>query len=152
MSDITMRLELVAVPVSDVDRAKEFYVRTGFNPDHDHVVGEGLRFVQLTPPGSACSIAIGEELRKTEPSNESAATTSTPTETPLGTGSTGTEMTPGSVKGLQVVVEDIEAAHAALTERGVEVSDVQDFPWGRFVFFSDPDGNAWSVQQIPDRA
>jgi len=124
MSDITMRLELVAVPVSDVDRAKEFYVRTGFNPDHDHVVGEGLRFVQLTPPGSACSIAIGEGL---------------------------TEMTPGSVKGLQVVVEDIEAAHAALTERGVEVSDVQDFPWGRFVFFSDPDGNAWSVQQIPDR-
>ena len=125
MSDITMRLELVAVPVSDVDRAKEFYVRAGFNPDHDHVVGEGLRFVQLTPPGSACSIAIGEGL---------------------------TGMTPGSVKGLQVVVEDIEAAHAALTERGVEVSDVQDFPWGRFVFFSDPDGNAWSVQQIPDRA
>ena len=125
MSDITMRLELVAVPVSDVDRAKEFYVRAGFDADHDHVVGEGLRFVQLTPPGSACSIAIGEGL----------------TETP-----------PGSVKGLQVVVEDIEAAHAALTERGVEVSDVQDFPWGRFVFFSDPDGNAWSVQQIPDRA
>jgi len=125
MSDITMRLELVAVPVSDVDRAKEFYVRTGFNPDHDHVVGEGLRFVQLTPPGSACSIAIGEGL---------------------------TEMTPGSVKGLQVVVEDIEAAHAALADRGIEVSDVQDFPWGRFVFFSDPDGNAWSVQQIPDRA
>jgi predicted enzyme related to lactoylglutathione lyase len=124
MSDITMRLELVAVPVSDVYRAKEFYVRAWFNPDHDHVVGEGLRFVQLTPPGSACSIAIGEGL---------------------------TEMTPGSVKGLQVVVEDIEAAHAALAERGVEVSDVQDFPWGRFVFFSDPDGNAWSVQQIPDR-
>lgn len=122
MSDITMRLELVAVPVSDVDRAKEFYVRAGFNPDHDHAVGDGLRFVQLTPPGSACSIAIGEGL---------------------------TEMTPGSVKGLQVVVEDIEAA---LAERGVVVSDVQDFPWGRFVFFSDPDGNAWSVQQIPDRA
>jgi len=124
MSDITMRLELVAVPVSDVDRAKEFYVRAGFNADHDHVVGEGLRFVQLTPPGSACSIAIGQGL---------------------------TEMTPGSVKGLQVVVEEIEAARAALVERGVEVSDVQDFPWGRFVFFSDPDGNAWSVQQIPDR-
>ena len=124
MSDITMRLELVAVPVSDVDRAKEFYVRVGFNPDHDHVVGEGLRFVQLTPPGSACSIAIGAGL---------------------------TEMTPGSVKGLQVVVEDIEAARAALAERGVKVSDVRDFPWGRFVFFSDPDGNAWSVQQIPDR-
>ena len=124
MSDITMRLELVAVPVSDVDRAKEFYVRTGFNPDHDHVVGEGLRFVQLTPPGSACSIAIGEGL---------------------------TEMAPGSVKGLQVVVEDIEAAHAALADRGIEVSDVQDFPWGRFVFFRDPDGNGWAVQQIPPR-
>ena len=125
MSDITMRLELVAVPVSDVDRAKEFYVRAGFKPDHDHAVGEGLRFVQLTPPGSACSIAIGQGL---------------------------TDTTPGSVKGLQVVVEEIEAARAALVERGVEVSDVQDFPWGRFVFFSDPDGNAWSVQQIPDRA
>jgi len=112
------------VPVSDVDRAKEFYVRAGFNPDHDHAVGEGLRFVQLTPPGSACSIAIGQGL---------------------------TDMTPGSVKGLQVVVEEIEAARAALVERGVAVSDVQDFPWGRFVFFSDPDGNAWSVQQIPDR-
>ena len=124
MSDITMRLELVAVPVSDVDRAKEFYVRTGFNPDHDHVVGDGLRFVQLTPPGSACSIAIGEGL---------------------------TEMAPGSLRGLQVVVDDVEAAHAALAERGIGVSDVQDFPWGRFVFFSDPDGNAWSVQQIPDR-
>ena len=124
MSDITMRLELLAVPVSDVDRAKELYVRAGFDADHDHVVGEGLRFVQLTPPGSACSIAIGQGL---------------------------TDMTPGSVKGLQVVVEEIEAARAALVERGVEVSDVQDFPWGRFVFFSDPDGNAWSVQQIPDR-
>ena len=124
MSDITMRLELVAVPVSDVDRAKEFYVRAGFNPDHDHAVGDGLRFVQLTPPGSACSIAIGEGL---------------------------TEMTPGSVKGLQVVVEDIEAAHAALAERGVGVSDVQNFPWGRFVFFSDPDGNRWAVQQLPPR-
>ena len=124
MSDITMRLELVAVPVSDVDRAKEFYVRAGFNPDHDHVVGDGLRFVQLTPPGSACSIAIGHGL---------------------------TDMTPGSLKGLQVVVEEIEVARAALVERRVEVSDVQDFPWGRFVFFSDPDGNAWSVQQIPDR-
>jgi catechol 2,3-dioxygenase-like lactoylglutathione lyase family enzyme len=124
MSDMTMRLELVAVPVSDVDRAKEFYVRAGFNPDHDHVVGDGLRFVQLTPPGSACSIAIGEGL---------------------------TEMAPGSLRGLQVVVDDVEAAHAALAERGIGVSDVQDFPWGRFVFFSDPDGNAWSVQQIPDR-
>ena len=121
MSDITMRLELVAVPVSDVDRAKEFYVRAGFDADHDHVVGEDLRFVQLTPPGSACSIAIGRGL---------------------------TQMAPGSVNGLQVVVEDIEAAREALVERGVEVSDVQDFPWGRFVFFSDPDGNGWAVQQI----
>jgi len=121
MTDITMRLELVAVPVSDVDRAKDFYVRAGFEADHDHVVGDDLRFVQLTPPGSACSIAIGRGL---------------------------THMAPGSVTGLQVVVEDIEAAHAALAERGVEVSDVQDFPWGRFVFFSDPDGNGWAVQQI----
>ena len=121
MSDITMRLELVALPVSDVDRAKAFYVQAGFNADHDHVVGDDLRFVQLTPPGSACSIAIGRGL---------------------------TEMAPGSVKGLQVVVEDIEAARAALADRGVAVSDVQDFPWGRFVFFSDPDGNGWAVQQI----
>jgi len=121
MSDVTMRLELVAVPVSDVDRAKDFYVRAGFEADHDHVVGHDLRFVQLTPPGSACSIAIGRGV---------------------------TEMTPGSVKGLQVVVDDIEAAHDALVERGIDVSDVQDFPWGRFVFFSDPDGNRWAVQQI----
>jgi len=119
------KLELVAIPVSDVDRAKEFYVeRAGFNADHDHAVSDDIRFVQLTPPGSACSIAIGQGL---------------------------TDVTPGSVKGLQVVVEEIEAARAALVERGVEVSDVQDFPWGRFVFFNDPDGNAWSVQQIPDR-
>ena len=124
MSDITMRLELVALPVSDVDRAKAFYVQAGFNADHDHVVGDDLRFVQLTPPGSACSIAIGRGV---------------------------TDMTPGSVKGMQVVVDDIEAAHDALVERGIEVSDVQDFPWGRFVFFNDPDGNGWSVQEIPPR-
>jgi catechol 2,3-dioxygenase-like lactoylglutathione lyase family enzyme len=116
------KLELVAIPVSDVDRAKAFYVdKAGFNADHDHVINENLRFVQLTPPGSACSISIG-------------------------TGVTDAE--PGSVKGMQVVVTDIEAAHAELSGRGVEVSDVQDFPWGRFVFFSDPDGNAWAVQQI----
>jgi len=121
MSDITMRLELVAVPVSDVDRAKEFYIRAGFNPDHDHVVGEGLRFVQLTPPGSACSIALGTGM---------------------------STMPPGSVQGLQVVVDDADAAHDELAARGVDVSDVQDFPWGRFVFFSDPDGNGWAVQQI----
>jgi predicted enzyme related to lactoylglutathione lyase len=121
MSEITMRLELVALPVSDVDRAKAFYVQAGFVADHDPVVGDDLRFVQLTPPGSACSIAIGRGV---------------------------TEMTAGSVKGLQVVVDDIEAAHDALVERGIDVSDVQDFPWGRFVFFSDPDGNGWAVQQI----
>ena len=121
MSEITMRLELVALPVSDVDRAKAFYVQAGFVADHDHVVSDDLRFVQLTPPGSACSIAIGRGV---------------------------TEMTPGSVKGLQVVVDDIEAAHDALVERGIDVSNVQDFPWGRFVFFSDPDGNGWAVQQI----
>ncbi len=121
MSEFTMRLELVALPVSDVDRAKAFYVQAGFNADHDHVVGDDLRFVQLPPPGSACSIAIGRGV---------------------------TEMTPGSVEGMQVVVDDVEAAHDALVERGIEVSDVQDFPWGRFVFFSDPDGNGWAVQQI----
>jgi catechol 2,3-dioxygenase-like lactoylglutathione lyase family enzyme len=118
------KLELVSVPVSDVDRAKSFYTdKCGFNPDHDHRVSDELRFVQLTPPGSACSIAIGD-----------------------GT----TEAEPGSVEGLQLVVSDIEAARAELSGRGVEVSDVQDFPWGRFVFFSDPDGNRWAVQQIPD--
>ena len=117
------RLELIAVPVSDVDRAKAFYAdRVGFNLDHDHVVSDQIRFVQLTPPGSACSIAIGTGL---------------------------TEGEPGSVEGLQLVVDDIEAAHAELSARGVEVSDVQDFPWGRFVFFGDPDGNRWSVQQVP---
>jgi catechol 2,3-dioxygenase-like lactoylglutathione lyase family enzyme len=120
------RLELVQVPVSDVDRAKAFYVdRVGFNADHDHQVTEELRFVQLTPPGSACSIALGSGL--------------------------GT-MEPGSVQGLQLVVDDIEAARADLAGRGVEVSDVQRFDWGWFVFFSDPDGNGWSVQQIPPRS
>ena len=115
------KLELVAVPVSDVDRAKAFYEQAGFNADHDHRVSDEMRFVQLTPPGSACSIAIGRGL---------------------------TEVAPGSVQGLQVVVEDIEAAHAALAAGGIDVSDVQDFPWGRFVFFSDPDGNGWAVQQL----
>jgi predicted enzyme related to lactoylglutathione lyase len=118
------KLELVAVPVSDVDRAKEFYVQAGFNADHDHRVSDEMRFVQLTPPGSGCSIAIGKGIMTTEP---------------------------GSVQGLQLVVDDIEAAHDDLSGRGVEVSDVQDFPWGRFVFFADPDGNGWAVQQIPPR-
>jgi len=117
------RLELVQVPVSDVDRAKEFYTdKVGFHADHDHQVTDDLRFVQLTPPGSACSITIGTGL---------------------------STMAPGSVQGLQLVVPDVEAARAELVERGVEVGDVQEFPWGRFVFFSDPDGNGWAVQQIP---
>ncbi|HVV24744.1 MAG TPA: glyoxalase superfamily protein [Pseudonocardiaceae bacterium] len=116
------KLELVAVPVSDVDKAKAFYTdQAGFNADHDHTVSDEIRFVQLTPPGSACSIAIGKGV---------------------------TDAAPGSVKGLQMVVADVEAARAELAGRGVEVSDVQDFPWGRFVFFSDPDGNGWALQQI----
>jgi predicted enzyme related to lactoylglutathione lyase len=119
------KLELVAIPVSDVDRAKAFYVeRAGFVADHDHRVSDEVRFVQLTPPGSACSIAIGNGV---------------------------TEAQPGSVEGMQMVVSDIQAAHAELAERGVEVSDVQEFPWGSFVFFSDPDGNRWAVQQLPPR-
>ena len=123
MSKVQMKLELIAVPVSDVDRAKAFYIdQVGFNADHDHTVSEELRFVQLTPPGSACSITIGKGITQ--------------------------RSEPGSVEGLQLVVEDVEAARAALVEGGVEVSEVQDFPWGRFVFFSDPDGNGWAVQQI----
>jgi predicted enzyme related to lactoylglutathione lyase len=118
------KLELVAVPVSDVDRAKAFYEQVGFNADHDHRVSDEMRFVQLTPPGSGCSIAIGQGIMTTEP---------------------------GSVQGLQLVVDDVEAARDELSGRGVEVSDVQDFPWGRFVFFTDPDGNGWAVQQIPPR-
>ena len=117
-----MRLELVQVPVSDVDRAKSFYVeRVGFDDDHDHQVSDDLRFVQLTPPGSACSIALTSGAH---------------------------EMHPGSFEGLQLVVDDAHAARAELEERGVDVSEVQDFPWGRFVFFSDPDGNGWALQQL----
>jgi predicted enzyme related to lactoylglutathione lyase len=119
------KLELVAVPVSDVDRAKAFYSeQAGFDVDHDHRVSDMIRFVQLTPPGSACSIAIGSGLVETQP---------------------------GSVQGLQLVVADVEAARAELVERGVQVSEIQDFPWGSFVFFSDPDGNGWAVQQIQPR-
>ena len=122
---VDFRLELILVPVSEVDRAKAFYTeKAGFNADHDHRVSDEIRFVQLTPPGSACSIAMGEGL---------------------------TEMAPGSLQGLQLVVEDIEAARAELVERGVEVSDIHEFDWGSFVFFSDPDGNGWSVQAIPPR-
>lgn len=119
------KLELVAVPVSDVDRAKAFYTdQVGFNADHDHTVSDDVRFVQLTPPGSACSIAIGKGV---------------------------TDAEPGSVQGLQVVVDDADAARAHLVAAGVEASEVQEFPWGRFVFFNDPDGNKWSVQQLPAR-
>jgi len=117
------KLELVTVPVSDVDAAKEFYVeKAGFHPDHDHEVSEAIRFVQLTPPGSACSIAIGKGL---------------------------SDKAPGTVEGLQLVVSDIDAAREELAGRGVDVSEVKEFPWGAFVFFTDPDGNGWAVQAPP---
>ena len=120
------KLELVAVPVSDVDRAKAFYEQqAGFNADHDHRVSADLRFVQMTPPGSACSITFGTGI---------------------------TDVPPGSVQGLQLVVSDLEAAHAELSGRGVDVGEIQDFPWGRFLFFKDPDGNGWAVQQLPPRS
>jgi predicted enzyme related to lactoylglutathione lyase len=119
------KLELVAVPVADVDRAKAFYTeQVGFIADHDHQVSDEMRFVQLTPPGSACSIAIGTGIMDTPP---------------------------GSAQGLQLVVSDIEAARAQLIDGGVDVGEVQDFPWGRFVFFKDPDGNGWAVQEIQAR-
>jgi len=119
------KLELITVPVSDVDRAKAFYTeQVGFNADHDHTVSDDLRFVQLTPPGSACSIAIGKGL---------------------------TQMAPGSLQNIQVVVSDIDAARAELIGHGVDASEVQDLPGGRFVFFADPDGNGWVVQ-LPARA
>jgi catechol 2,3-dioxygenase-like lactoylglutathione lyase family enzyme len=118
------KLELVGVPVSDVDRAKAFYVdQAGFNLDHDHAVSEDIRFVQLTPPGSACSIAIGKGLTRLEP---------------------------GALDNLQVVVSDVNQARSELAERGVEVSEIDVLPWGSFAFFSDPDGNRWAVQQLPD--
>src|SRR3954464_12216515 len=118
------KLELITLPVTDVDRAKSFYTDAGFVAEQDVTVEENLRFVQLTPPGSACSIAIGEGL---------------------------TDAAPGSVRGLQVVVADADAARDDLAGRGVAVSDVQEFPWGRFVHFSDPDGNGWAVQQLVPR-
>lgn len=117
------KLELVTIPVSDVDRAKAFYVEQfGFHADHDHTVSEAIRFVQLTPPGSACSIAIGTGL---------------------------TEATPGSVQGMQIVLDDVRRAHRELRARGVEVSEVEVLPWGDFVYLRDPDGNAWALQEIP---
>jgi catechol 2,3-dioxygenase-like lactoylglutathione lyase family enzyme len=116
-------LELVTVPVSDVDRAMAFYTDgMGFRLDQDHRVSDTLRFVQLTPPGSRCSIAIGDGISSNPP---------------------------GSIEGLQIVVHDIEAARAELVARGVEVTEVADYPWGRFVFLKDPDGNGWSIQQPP---
>ncbi|MDQ6672835.1 MAG: glyoxalase superfamily protein [Chloroflexota bacterium] len=120
-----MKLELVVLPVSDVDRAKAFYTdKVGFHADHDHRVSPTLRFVQLTPPGSACSIAIGEGIA---------------------------EGTPGSVKGLTMVVADVDAARAELLGRGLEVGEVEDLAWGSFIYFKDPDGNAWALQQFPGR-
>ncbi|HEY7101829.1 MAG TPA: glyoxalase superfamily protein [Mycobacteriales bacterium] len=117
-----MRIELVPIPVNDVDRAKSFYVdQVGFNADHDHVVSPQLRFVQLTPPGSACSVVLGVGI---------------------------TDMPPGSQRGVQMVVADADAARKELAGRGVEVSEVDDQPWGRFVYFADPDGNTWTLQQI----
>lgn len=118
-----MKLELVAVPVTDVDRAKDFYVdKVGFTADHDHTVSDEVRFVQLTPPGSACSIAIGKGL---------------------------TQIVPGGLDNLQMVIADADAARAELVGRGVEVSEVDEQPWGRFLHFSDPDGNRWSLQELP---
>jgi predicted enzyme related to lactoylglutathione lyase len=120
-----MKLEVVHVPVSDVDRAKAFYTeQIGFNADHDHQVNDELRFVQLTPPGSACSIAIGTGL---------------------------TQMKPGSIEGLMMVVADVQAARDELMRRGTDVSEIDVQPWGSFVYFSDPDGNTWVLQQLPDR-
>lgn len=119
------KLELVILPVSDVDRAKSFYVdQVGFHADYDQSPSADIRFVQLTPPGSACSIAFGRGL---------------------------TKATPGSVEGMQVVVSDIEEAHRHLGGHGVAVSEIDDQPWGRFVYFSDPDGNRWTIQQLPPR-
>jgi catechol 2,3-dioxygenase-like lactoylglutathione lyase family enzyme len=120
-----LKLELVAIPVSDVDRAKVFYTeKVGFIAEHDHTVSDEVRFVQLTPPGSACSIALGVGIIDTPP---------------------------GSVQGMQLVTADVNATRSELLQRGVDVSDVQVFPWGSFVFFSDPDGNGWAVQQLPTR-
>jgi predicted enzyme related to lactoylglutathione lyase len=118
-------LELVAIPVTDVDRAKAFYAdQVGFNADHDHTVSDEIRFVQLTPPGSGCSIVLGKGI---------------------------TEAAPGSVEGVQLCVKDVDLARAELTGRGVEVSEIEEYPWGRFVYFHDPDGNKWSVQEVPGR-
>ena len=121
-----MKLELIAVPVSDIDRAKAFYVeQVGFNADHDHTLGEDVRFVQLTPPGSACSIAFGSGITETQP---------------------------GSAPGITLVVTDIDTVRAQLAQRGVGITEVQDMPWGaRHAHFADPDGNPWDLQEVPSR-
>jgi catechol 2,3-dioxygenase-like lactoylglutathione lyase family enzyme len=118
------KIELLSVPVSDIDRSKDFYVKLGFNADHDTQVDENLRFVQLTPPGSACSIVLDKNM--------------------------GGSMAPGSLEGIQCVVESADAALQQLKDAGVEARGVQDFAWGRFVFFTDPDGNGWALQELPD--
>jgi catechol 2,3-dioxygenase-like lactoylglutathione lyase family enzyme len=120
-----MKIELLAVPVADIDRAKDFYVSIGFNADHDHTVDETTRFVQLTPPGSACSIVLDYNF---------------------------TPMKPGSLQGVQCVVADADEALAFLREKGVQASDVDDQQWGRFVYFTDVDGNGWALQQLPSYA
>lgn len=118
-----MTIEVIFVPVTDVDRAKDFYVnKLGFVADHDHTVKEGLRFVQLTPQGSGCSIAIGEGI---------------------------TEMTPGTMQGIMMVVDDVRAVKQELEEKGVEMSDIDEQQWGTFTYFTDPDGNAWTLQELP---
>jgi len=119
-----LKLELIAVPVTDVDRARAFYEKVGFNLDHDHTVSEDLRFVQLTPPGSACSICIGKGL---------------------------TDLKPGSIDMIVLVVADADAARDALMSRGIDASEVAEQPWGRFVYVTDPDGNKWSLQEVPKR-
>ncbi len=119
------KIELLFIPVTDVDRAKGFYVdQLGWHADHDQQVNEQLRFVQLTPPGSACSIAFGTGI---------------------------TQMAPGTQRGVQVVVADADAARRHLLEHGVQVSEVDEQPWGRFVTFDDPDGNGWILQELPAR-
>jgi catechol 2,3-dioxygenase-like lactoylglutathione lyase family enzyme len=119
------KIELIGVPVSDVDRSIAFYRdQAGFVLDHDNRVSEDIRFVQLTPPGSACSIAFGEGI---------------------------SDMAPGSLRGIQVVVADAAQARAELVGRGVEATEVDEQPWGKFVYFADPDGNAWALQELPDR-
>jgi len=125
MTTMQMKLELIPVPVTDVDRAKAFYTeKIGFHADFDQQVREDLRFVQLTPPGSACSIVIGVGI---------------------------TTMQPGSLEGLLMVVPDVKAVREELVKRGVDISEIDVQDWGSFAYFRDPDGNRWSLQQLPSR-